>query len=406
MKFTTVKRAVNAVHLDGDDPDQTPETHPVHGNVTFTPLLKDGDSIQVQTVNGPLTVVPTQITVRISDGVVMHRGAPGVQLFAAGPGSNPERIQWKATFHNLQSNGIPIKLKPVVFDAIPDGEVDLTTVAPLAGTPTPITRGPQGVSVDNITVEGGDLVVYARSETGVSVLSRIRMSEITDPAAAKAAADTVAKLKSALDAKADKTTVATDLNKKANKTHTHTSNDITDSASTPAAGVIVKYDSAGLFTVGTPTAAAHPATKKYVDDALAKKANSSHTHAITQVTGLQAALDTKATTDALTTGLAGKSDTTHTHSWGQVTGKPSTFTPSAHKHALADVNGLDVALEGKADTTHAHTISQVDGLATELSSRTNAWRVKAAADLAAVEKKARPGDSIYVIETGEYWEVT
>lgn len=34
------------------------------------------------------------------------------------------------------------------------------------------------------------------------------------------------------------------------------------------------------------------------------------------------------------------------------------------------------------------------------------WRIKTAAELAATEKKAKPGDTIYVIETGEEWEVT
>jgi hypothetical protein len=33
--------------------------------------------------------------------------------------------------------------------------------------------------------------------------------------------------------------------------------------------------------------------------------------------------------------------------WGDVTGKPSTFTPSAHTHAIADVTGLQTALDGK-----------------------------------------------------------
>lgn len=40
------------------------------------------------------------------------------------------------------------------------------------------------------------------------------------------------------------------------------------------------------------------------------------------------------------------------------------------------------------------------------NNRPNAWRVKTAAELPAVEKKARPGDIIYVIETGEDWEVS
>lgn len=34
--------------------------------------------------------------------------------------------------------------------------------------------------------------------------------------------------------------------------------------------------------------------------------------------------------------------------WSGVTGKPSTFTPSAHKHPMTDVDGLETALSGKA----------------------------------------------------------
>ena len=92
MHFTTVKRAVKAVHADGPDKDRAPEVEQVHGEVTFTPMLGEGDSVQVETGEGMVTVVPVPVTARISDGVVMHRGVMGVQLFAAGPGSNPELI--------------------------------------------------------------------------------------------------------------------------------------------------------------------------------------------------------------------------------------------------------------------------------------------------------------------------
>lgn len=41
-----------------------------------------------------------------------------------------------------------------------------------------------------------------------------------------------------------------------------------------------------------------------------------------------------------------------------------------------------------------------------VNNRPNAWRIKTAAELPATEKKAKPGDLIYVIETGEEWEVS
>lgn len=57
------------------------------------------------------------------------------------------------------------------------------------------------------------------------------------------------------------------------------------------------------------------------------KANTSHTHAIADVTGLQAALDAKAAT--------------------------------VHTHAISDVTGLQSALDSKAATVHTHTTDQV-----------------------------------------------
>jgi hypothetical protein len=72
---------------------------------------------------------------------------------------------------------------------------------------------------------------------------------------------------------------------------------------------------------------------------------SAHTHTIADTTDLQSALDAKADD----TDLAGKADLVHTHLWADITDKPITFTPSAHTHAIADVTGLQTALDGKAD---------------------------------------------------------
>lgn len=61
-------------------------------------------------------------------------------------------------------------------------------------------------------------------------------------------------------------------------------------------------------------------------------ASESHTHSISNVSGLQTALDGKATTKALTDGLADKANKTHTH-------------------AVADVTGLQTTLDGKIPKT-------------------------------------------------------
>jgi hypothetical protein len=88
------------------------------------------------------------------------------------------------------------------------------------------------------------------------------------------------------------------------------------------------------------------------------------------------------------TGAAWISNNLGSIAWTDVTGKPTTFTPSAHTHATSDVTGLDTALagkqavvtgvsdteigyldgvtsaiqtqiNGKAATSHTHTISQI-----------------------------------------------
>jgi microcystin-dependent protein len=95
-----------------------------------------------------------------------------------------------------------------------------------------------------------------------------------------------------------------------------------------------------------------------------------HTHAIGDVTGLQVTLDAKLAANAYSLisqaeAEAGTATTVryftaqrvrqavaafasplgHAHAWGEITGKPSTFTPSAHTHAAADVTSgvFDVA---------------------------------------------------------------
>lgn len=52
-----------------------------------------------------------------------------------------------------------------------------------------------------------------------------------------------------------------------------------------------------------------------------------------------------------------------TVAWSDVTGKPSTFAPSAHAHPISDVTGLQAALDGKSATSHTHTRAQITDFA-------------------------------------------
>lgn len=192
MQYTRVRRAVSAVVIDSWDEDRDPEHIKVNGRVTFTPLLKDGDVVQWAGPKGPESLVLAPIECRISDGIIMHRGGEGIYLAAGGEGCEPSLIQWKATFSSMQAGGWAFKLKPVMFDAVPDGEVDLTMVAPVAGASEPIVRGPAGTGIDKIRVEKGELVITARSEAGTFEMARIPLEDVVK-AEAKTAAELASK---------------------------------------------------------------------------------------------------------------------------------------------------------------------------------------------------------------------
>ena len=87
--------------------------------------------------------------------------------------------------------------------------------------------------------------------------------------------------------------------------------------------------------------------------------------------------------------------------WTNVTGKPSTFTPEAHTHTIANVTGLQAALDGKAASSHSHAIANVTGLQTALDA-------KVTANIAIVEatKTKITYDSKGLVTGGAYLETT
>lgn len=107
---------------------------------------------------------------------------------------------------------------------------------------------------------------------------------------------------------------------------------------------------------------------------LASKADTAHTHAVADVTSLQAVLDGKqatgdyATNTALTAGLATKANASHTHTVANVTGLQTVLDNKAalaHTHAVADTTGLQTALDAKqpldADLTAIAALAPADG---------------------------------------------
>src|SRR3954468_21993582 len=55
-----------------------------------------------------------------------------------------------------------------------------------------------------------------------------------------------------------------------------------------------------------------------------------------------------------------------TVNWPEILGIPATFPPGPHNHPISDVTGLQPALDGKAPTVHTHAITDVTGLQSAL----------------------------------------
>lgn len=150
---------------------------------------------------------------------------------------------------------------------------------------------------------------------------------------------------------------------------------------------------------------------------------SEHTHPISDVIGAQSALDGKAnvshthnegeivgladTLDDIQEQIAAASD--KVPAWSEITGKPSSFEPSPHQHAIADVNGLQSALTNAAATpvqptwdtlagkpstfppsNHSHAITDVSGLQTALEGKLSSIAVTPSTPTRALNAAFRP----------------
>jgi hypothetical protein len=99
--------------------------------------------------------------------------------------------------------------------------------------------------------------------------------------------------------------------------------------------------------------------------------------ALTQTTGdaryqQSSGMGAYATDAELASGLAGKANTTHTHTQSDVTGLVTALSGKAavsHTHAESEITGLVTDLAGKAAVSHGHVQSDVTGLVSALAAK-------------------------------------
>ena len=181
---------------------------------------------------------------------------------------------------------------------------------------------------------------------------------------------------------------------KAPLSHTHTKNQITDFPTSMPASDVYEWAKAsskpsyGISEISglqsaldgkevtsnkvtswsSTTTDAHYPSEKLVKAGLDGKANSSHTHSISQINSLQATLD-------------GKANSSHTHSISQITDFPTSMpasdvyewakASSKPSYNTSEISGLQSALDGKANSSHTHSISQINSLQATLDGKAN-----------------------------------
>jgi len=106
---------------------------------------------------------------------------------------------------------------------------------------------------------------------------------------------------------------------------------------------------------------------------LDNKSDEDHIHVIADTTGLQAALDAKADDSdlanyaPLVNGLI--SDSVISDNISRVGHTHSEYAPVSHTHTISNVTGLQDALDAKASSTHVHSIANVTGLQAALDNK-------------------------------------
>lgn len=127
-------------------------------------------------------------------------------------------------------------------------------------------------------------------------------------------------------------------------------------------------------------------TPDALNQGLAAKAAINHQHTIAEISELQNILNSKLNSNAsaisaqkLTTprrinGIAfdGTQDITlptptANVSWSAISNKPANFTPSAHRHVIADITNLQRELDSKASSNHSHTWDSITNKPTTLT---------------------------------------
>lgn len=243
------------------------------------------------------------------------------------------------------------------------------------------------INTDGLTIDTSNLATKTSVET---LANKVTEASEALKSETKLRANSIAAIDSKITTEVDRSSkkdaehddeIASLKRTKADLSHTHTMSEVTDlSAELERYALKTELNNISVDT-------SHLATKSSVNELseqIATKADQSHRHTITEVSGLQGILNNKLNSNAsarsaqkLTTprrinGIAfdGTQDITlptANVSWSAISNKPANFTPSAHRHAIGDITNLQRELDNKASRNHSHTWNSITNKPTTLT---------------------------------------
>ncbi|EGE19761.1 LambdaSo, minor tail protein M [Moraxella catarrhalis BC1] len=237
------------------------------------------------------------------------------------------------------------------------------------------------INTDGLTIDTSNLATKTSVET---LANKVTEASEALKSETKLRANSIAAIDSKITTEVDRSSkkdaehddeIASLKRTKADLSHTHTMSEVTDlSAELERYALKTELNNISVDT-------SHLATKSSVNELseqIATKADQSHRHTITEVSGLQGILNNKLNSNAsarsaqkLTTprrinGIAfdGTQDITlptptANVSWSAISNKPTNFTPSSHRHAIGDITNLQRELDNKASRNHSHTWNSI-----------------------------------------------
>ncbi|WP_312811042.1 hypothetical protein [Corynebacterium variabile] len=336
------------------------------GTVTWTPVLPKGLSQAKAT--GPSRLVSLKpIKSLVSAGQIVSLSGT-VSEIGDVPGEVGQElpvmidgtpIWWQCSF-DVRYESTPVIIPTMLVDAT-EGDVDITTIVSAGGFPEVPLDDVEAVIATVRSMSREAEAAFARATALADEVASAESSAADSAAAAAGSATTAGEKAQAASDDATRAEIAAD--------RVGTAESVLDAAARAEAAVTA--------TDGNATAADAAATRAEAAATTAEgAADAAATEKIADLVGtapenldtLGEIADKLADQDdvaaALTTQIAGKADKVHTH-------------------AVSDVTGLQTVLDGKAAASHTHTTAQVTGLDAALGAKLDASKIQVVAAMPA-----------------------